>query len=314
MPGPAGPASPEISTEAAREGLDRLQGAMGVMFLASACAGGYLLATDRSLWLLALSHAVGLAMLIAIDVVLGAFSLRSKRSAYVPSIAAAVLGLVLQLGDVATAPQYSQTVAHFAEYLFGLWAFDAILALQVGVLMAGLYGRSYASHLARRKSRRGRELSYTRRGFLKSIVGFAGLVGLGAAVSSIKLPVPSQQATSTTTTATGTPQGAVANVNRMQVGTPVQFEYPAGYPNLLLKRPDGSVSAVSLLCTHVCCQCVYVPSRSLVECPCHGSVFDSSGNVLQGPAVAPLPTIELRVDSEGYVFPTGVSNPGPCQV
>lgn len=283
------------------------------MLLLSSAAGTYLLATDASLWLLAVSHAIGLVMIVVLDLVLGLYSLASSKSAYLPSIAAAFLGFALQAGDVFTAPQYNMTISYFARYLFGLPAFDTLLGLQLAIVMAGVAGRPHAKYLARRKSRRGRELDYSRRSFVKAFVGFAGLVGLGAILGSIKLPAAASPTTQTTSSTRGqAAQGSVANVGNLKVGTPFYFDYPAGYPNALIKNTDGSLTAVSTLCTHVCCECSYDSASKVFYCPCHGSVFDVSGKVVRGPAVADLPTVQLKVDSSGDVFPTGVSNPGPC--
>ncbi|MDV3277390.1 MAG: Rieske 2Fe-2S domain-containing protein [Nitrososphaerales archaeon] len=302
-----------MNKERARSGLSRLQAFTGVLLLASTLSGAYLLYTDGSLWLLAVSHALGLVLIVAIDAVLGLMNLLSSRRVYLPTIAAAVLAIVLQLGDIATAPQYNMTVAYFASYLFGLWAFDLLLGLQAAILVLGAVGRPYAVYLARRKSRRGRELDYSRRGFLKSVVALAGLIGVGVVLGSVKLPTATGTPT-TSQTQSGLPSGAIANVNAMKPGSPVYFEYPAGYPNILTIKADGSLAALSILCTHVCCECEYVQSNSVIACPCHGSVFDLDGNVLTGPAIVPLPSISLRTDGSGNVFPTGVSSAGPCQV
>ena len=246
---------------------------------------------------------------------LGILSFVSWKSAYVPSIAAAILGVVLQLGDVFTAPQYGLTIAYFAEYLFGLSAFDLLLALQLAIVLIGVFGRPYAISLARRKNKMGKELNVSKRGFLKSLAGLASAIGIGVVVSSIKLPAGTVSTQSTvTTTQSGTGAGSIANVNNLRVGVPVPFEFPAGFPNVLLKKSDGSLLALSLLCTHVCCTCTYDSATDKVYCPCHGSVFDGSGNVLQGPASSPLPQVQLKTDASGNIFPTGVSNPGPCHV
>jgi Rieske Fe-S protein len=299
----------QSARETAKRRFRLLQKATGVMLLLSTAAGVYLLSTDASLRLLAVSHAVGLVIIVCLDFTLGLYSLASSRSVYLPSIAAGVLGFVLQAGDVLTAPQYNMTIPYFAHYLFGLGAFDALLALQAGVVVAGVLGRPHARYLSRRRTRSAQELNYTRRGFLKALIGFAGLVGAGVLLGSIKLPKPSSTVQSTTS---GTVQGSVANVNSLKVATPVYFEYPSGYPNALIKNSDGSLTALSMLCTHVCCQCSFDPASAIFYCPCHGSIFDISGKVVRGPAVADLPTITLRVDSSGNVYPTGVSNPGPC--
>ncbi len=301
-----------VGKVASRSWLDRLQVGIGILLLLCATAGAYLLLTDGSLWNLALSHALGLVVVVLVDIGVGFLSLLSLRRAYVPSLASAVLGIVLQLGDILTAPQYGMTPQYFASYLFGLWPFDLMLATQVLVMALGLAGRRHAVYLARRKSRRGRELEYSRRGFLKSLGIFGGLVGFVAVLSSIKLPV-STGTTATTSTQSGAPVGSIAKKSSLVAGQPVYFEFPSGYPNMLVLQSDGSLVAFSILCTHVCCQLQYDPTVKELGCPCHGSIFDSSGKVLQGPATTDLPRVTLTTDSQGYVYPNDVPNPGPCQ-
>ncbi len=62
---------------------------------------------------------------------------------------------------------------------------------------------------------------------------------------------------------------------------------------IALLRQEGKVHALSLVCTHLGCT-VNVTAQAMV-CPCHGSVFDRSGKVLQGPAdrsLRSLPVVE----------------------
>ena len=301
------------SKRGSRAGLQRIQVLMGGFFLASAAAGAYLLATDGSLWHLAFSHAVGLVVIVLIDAALGVVNLASVRRAYLPSLAAALLGFLLQLGDILTAPQYGMTVTYFASYLFGLRAFDLLLGLQVAVILAGAAGRGYAQHLSRVRSRRGADVSYSRREFVRVFAGFGAAIALAVGLGSVKLPAPSTQKLLTTTTAQSVQSaGAVANTKDLGVNSPVYFEYPSGYPSMLLKKGDGTLIALSMLCTHVCCQCTYDAPSAQIYCPCHGSLFDQSGNVLQGPANLPLPQIELRVDGSGNVFPVRMTGSSPC--
>jgi Rieske Fe-S protein len=315
-----------LSKAEATSGVRRLQQFFGLAFLLSAFAGVYLLATDASLWLLAISHAVGLVVIVVIDVIVGMLNFLSKKKTYLPSLAAAFLGFLLQFGDVLTAPQYNMTMQYFASYLFGLWAFDLLLALQFAIIFVGVAGRGYVRELARRqKTQRARELGYSRRGFLKAIAIFGGLIGVAVAAGSVRLPPPSppssqpSQTTQSSQTSQASrtlqstrPSGAIANTNNLQVGSPVYFEYPKGYPNILMKNADGALTAVSMLCTHVCCECTYEPGSRVIFCPCHGSVFDATGKVLRGPAGTPLPSIRLTVDTSGYIYPMGVSGAGPC--
>jgi cytochrome b6-f complex iron-sulfur subunit len=309
-----GASSSGISKKRARSGLSRLQAFMGILLIAAAGNGVYLLGTDASLWLLALSHAVGLVLIVIIDLGLAVLNLVGSRRAYLPTIAASLMAIVLQVGDIATAPQYNQTVEHFARYLFGLWAFDLLLVLQSTVLLLSLLGRPYARYLARLKSRKGAELDYSRRSFLRSMTSLAGLIGIAVVLSSIKLPVSSSLSTVTKTTGAGVPAGAVAKMSDLKVNTPVYFEYPSGHPNMLVLKSDGTMNAVSILCTHVCCECEYIQSSKVLSCPCHGSLFSIDGTLLRGPANADLPTILFTTDQNGYIIPTGVSSPGPCEV
>jgi cytochrome b6-f complex iron-sulfur subunit len=298
------------SKNEALSGLRKMQRYIGYALLLSAAAGIYLLATDGSLWILAVSHAVGLVIIVLLDVSLGVMNLLGSKRVYLASLAAAFLGIALQLGDITTAPQYNMSITYFASYLFGLVAFDALLLLQVAVIMLGILGRANVQFLASRR-RLAKELNYSRRSFITTIAGFGVLIGLGVALSSVKIPPPSSPSQANTATATG-PAGAIANTNNLQVGSPVYFSYPSGYPNILFKRSDGTLAAYSLLCTHVCCEVTWEPGSSVFFCACHGSEFDSAGRVLRGPAGAPLPSITLTVDGSGNVFPTGQTGYTPC--
>ena len=51
---------------------------------------------------------------------------------------------------------------------------------------------------------------------------------------------------------------------------------------------DGTVHAVSPVCTHLGCRVAWNRAERSWDCPCHGSRFSAAGAVLEGPAVAPL--------------------------
>ncbi len=51
---------------------------------------------------------------------------------------------------------------------------------------------------------------------------------------------------------------------------------------------DGTVHAVSAVCTHLGCRVAWNTAERSWDCPCHGSRFAPDGAVLQGPAVRPL--------------------------
>lgn len=67
-------------------------------------------------------------------------------------------------------------------------------------------------------------------------------------------------------------------------------------PIYLRKKQDGSFRALLLECTHK--QCSVNPSKNRLLCPCHGSQFDASGNVLEGPAKKNLFAYRVSTDSK----------------
>jgi glycine/D-amino acid oxidase-like deaminating enzyme/nitrite reductase/ring-hydroxylating ferredoxin subunit len=51
---------------------------------------------------------------------------------------------------------------------------------------------------------------------------------------------------------------------------------------------DGTLHEVSAVCTHLGCQVKWNEAERSWDCPCHGSRFDPTGRVIQGPAVKDL--------------------------
>jgi glycine/D-amino acid oxidase-like deaminating enzyme/nitrite reductase/ring-hydroxylating ferredoxin subunit len=59
------------------------------------------------------------------------------------------------------------------------------------------------------------------------------------------------------------------------------------------RDPQGRLHAVGLTCTHLGCRLTWNTAETSWDCACHGSRFDTDGNILNGPAVKPLPTVDL---------------------
>jgi glycine/D-amino acid oxidase-like deaminating enzyme/nitrite reductase/ring-hydroxylating ferredoxin subunit len=51
---------------------------------------------------------------------------------------------------------------------------------------------------------------------------------------------------------------------------------------------EGHVTLRSATCTHVGCHLHWNSFEQVWDCPCHGSIFDTDGNPLNAPAIAPL--------------------------
>jgi 3-phenylpropionate/trans-cinnamate dioxygenase ferredoxin component len=96
---------------------------------------------------------------------------------------------------------------------------------------------------------------------------------------------------------------AVASLGDLPEGAVVQRVLSSGETICLLRHRD-QVSAVSDICTHE-----HFPisqgellEDGTVQCAWHGARFDCrSGEVKQGPATAPLPVFEVRVEGDAVL-------------
>ena len=61
---------------------------------------------------------------------------------------------------------------------------------------------------------------------------------------------------------------------------------------------EGKLIERSVVCTHLGCIVHWNGLERCWDCPCHGSQFATDGRVLNGPAVAPLATVEKPAEAE----------------
>lgn len=63
---------------------------------------------------------------------------------------------------------------------------------------------------------------------------------------------------------------------------------------LLARTGETTFAALSATCTHEGCTVTGFASP-VFECPCHGSRYDTDGNVIRGPAPASLPRFQTEL-------------------
>jgi Rieske Fe-S protein len=51
----------------------------------------------------------------------------------------------------------------------------------------------------------------------------------------------------------------------------------------------GDLHVMSARCTHMGCTVAWNPAARTFDCPCHGSRYGPTGQVVNGPAARPLP-------------------------
>ena len=71
-------------------------------------------------------------------------------------------------------------------------------------------------------------------------------------------------------------------------------------PLYLYRLENGGFSAVSTRCMHRGCQ--VEPAAGHLVCPCHGSEYTNSGEVLKGPTQRPLRRLPVVVEGEHLVI------------
>jgi quinol---cytochrome c reductase iron-sulfur subunit, bacillus type len=142
----------------------------------------------------------------------------------------------------------------------------------------------------------------TRRRFFQWVTRTAaGLIGLGLAVPLVGYvisPALKRRAQSWVD---------VADIDELAVGEPKQVDYVAtvqdGYLETKIhkavwavKQTDGQVTVFSPMCTHLGCGYHWDAADRKFKCPCHGSVYDVSGQVLAGPAPRHLDALPSKIE------------------
>ncbi len=72
-----------------------------------------------------------------------------------------------------------------------------------------------------------------------------------------------------------------------------------------LTRTQDGLMALYWKCVHLGCTVPWSPSENLFHCPCHGSIYNLTGQNVAGPAPRPLDYMEITVKGEDITVNTG---------
>lgn len=104
-----------------------------------------------------------------------------------------------------------------------------------------------------------------------------------------------------------TPKVLFEPPTRFRVGLPEA--YPQGtvitlpeHQLFIVRAKEGNFHAMSSICSHLGCITNYRKADGLILCPCHGSTFDTEGNVLDGPAPRPLARWHMEQNDSGQLI------------
>ncbi|NMD72412.1 Rieske (2Fe-2S) protein [Bacillus sp. DNRA2] len=149
---------------------------------------------------------------------------------------------------------------------------------------------------------RNNERRLDRRGFMKTLVGAAGVF----AVSSIPWGVIAAKELSGLKEREYK-QKKITDTASLEIGNSVDFTFPGEHDSaILIRLSENKYVAYQNACTHLRCPVFWNSEKEEMICPCHHGKFDAeTGAPTAGPPRRPLPEIQVKVEN-GVIYAVGV--------
>ncbi|MDQ0200567.1 Rieske 2Fe-2S domain-containing protein [Neobacillus ginsengisoli] len=149
---------------------------------------------------------------------------------------------------------------------------------------------------------RNNERKLDRRGFMKTLVGAAGVFAIsslpwGALAAKELAGLGNKEY----------PKKKITDVKSVAVGDAVDFAFPGEHDSaILIRLSENKYVAYQNACTHLRCPVFWKKDEGEMICPCHHGKFDvKTGEPIAGPPRRPLPEIHVKVEN-GAVYAVGV--------
>mgnify|MGYP006290574969 CR=1 FL=1 len=94
--------------------------------------------------------------------------------------------------------------------------------------------------------------------------------------------------------------GLTVDLNSLNLDSVGGFDYSGNI--IIIRSGENSYLALSKVCTHQGCEVSYNHSSGQLPCPCHGSVFSTTGAVINGPAETSLKKYSVTVEGDKLIL------------
>ena len=94
--------------------------------------------------------------------------------------------------------------------------------------------------------------------------------------------------------------GLTVDLNSLNLDSVGDFDYSGNI--IIIRSGENSYLALSKVCTHQGCEVSYNHSSGQLPCPCHGSVFSTTGAVINGPAETSLKKYSVTVEGDNLIL------------